>query len=378
MFAFLTRTAAAGLLLAFVPGASAQLAPGVNLPPPDSAGWIKIFRGVQDTGNFYRYMGSTRVVPSQHKQHFLGPNPASPSAPFSVLGGDTIRSSGTPNGHLIFKQPLSHYRVSYQLKWPGNVGNAGLLMKVQENDTAQSQGFPRSVEAQGDPTQGVGQIWALGSIRQGNAMVNGGTWVTLRASTFNHPAGWCTGSELAARYDSTQPEIHWGGGGDPCGNLIVGAPGWQQPRPPALHTGSSWRNNTDWVTVEVETHGHGTTTHFVDGQVVMRYHSPRIAPRDQPDAVIKYLTSGLMAWQSEGSNVYYRDLKVQLFPEDPLYATLYPASLRESAAQGDTRTSLGPTLRFERGAPVIVLPSGKIVSPEGRTRRDGAGVGDRP
>ena len=368
MFFSLNRMAGIGLFLSLVPVA-AQLAPGVNLPPPDSAGWIKIFRGVQDTGNFYRYMGSSRVVPSEHKQHFLGPNPDAPAAPFSVLGGDTIRSSGTPNGHLIFKQPFSHYRVSYQLKWPGNVGNAGLLMKVQEDDTAQSQGFPRSVEAQGDPTQGVGQIWALGSIRQGNSMVNGGTWVTLRAFTFNHPAGWCTGSELAARYDSTQPEISWGGGGDPCGNLIVGSPGWQYPRPASLHTGSGWRSNTDWVTVEVETHGHGVTTHYVDGQVVMRYHSPRIAPRDQPDAVIKYLTSGLMAWQSEGSNVYYRDLKVQLFPEDPLYETLYPTSI-QGVTRADRRDARPRTqVRFERGFPVILLPSGKNVSPEGKVRK---------
>src|SRR5690606_9454053 len=116
-------------------------------------------------------------------------------------------------------------------------------------------------------------------------------------------------------------------------------------------TGTAWRTNTDWVTVEVETHGHGVTTHYVDGQVVMRYHSPRIAPRTQPEAVIKYLTSGLMAWQSEGSNVLYRDLRIKLFPEDPLYETLYPASLRGPASAGRARRP-GPELRFERGFPV--------------------------
>lgn len=337
--------------------ARAQLVEGVELPPPDSAGWIKIFRGIQDTGNFYRYMGTNRSVPAQNRQ-------AWPADPFTVPGGDTIRSDGSPQGHLIFRQPLSHYRVSYQLKWPGNVGNAGLLMKVQEHDTAQSQGFPRSVECQGDPTQGIGQIWALGSIREGNQMVNGGTWVTLRASTFNHPAGWCSGSELAARYDSTQPEIHWGGGGDPCGNLIVGAPGWQYPRPAELHTGNAWRNNTDWVTVEVETHGHDTTTHFVNGQVVMKYHSPRIAPRGDQASVIKYLTSGLMAWQSEGSNVYYRDLKVMLFPEDPLYEHLYPTSVHGEATV-KRRVSRARVV-FERGFPVAITANGERRTLDGR------------
>jgi hypothetical protein len=196
-------------------------------------------------------------------------------------------------------------------------------------------------------------------------MVNGGTWVTLRASTFNHPAGWCTGSELAARYDSTQPEIHWGGGGDPCGNLIVGSPGWQYPRPAALHTGSAWRTNTDWVTVEVETHGKDTTIHFVEGQIVMKYHSPRIAPRAKQDSVIKYLVSGLMAWQSEGSNVYYRDLKIKLFPEDPLYAHFYSTPVRGEAAM---RRAVAPRARvmFENGFPVAVTPAGEVRTLNGR------------
>ncbi len=347
--------------------AQAQLVPGVNLPQPDSAGWIKIFRGIQDTGNFYRFMGSSRVVPAQNRQHFLGANPANPSAPFTVLAGDTIRSSGTPNGHLIFKQPLSHHRVRFQMKWPGSIGNAGLLMKVQENDTAQSQGFPRSVECQGDPNQGLGQIWALGSIRQGNSMVNGGTWVTLRGRTITHPAGWCTSGQQAARYDSTESEIHWGGGGDPCGNLIVGGPGWQQPRPPALHTGSAWRTNTDWVTVEVETRGKDTTIHYVEGQIVMKYHSPRIAPRTKQDSVIKYLESGLMAWQSEGSNVYYRNMEIKLFPEDPLYEHLYPTSVRGEAA---ARKALPRArVRFENGFPVAVTPAGEARTLTGRALR---------
>lgn len=342
---------------------------GVTVPPPDSAGWIKIFRGVQDTGNFYRFMGSSRVVPAQNRQHFLGANPANPSAPFTVLSGDTIRSHGSPQGHLIFKLPLSHHRVRFQMKWPGSVGNTGILMKVQEHDTAQSQGFPRSVECQGDPLQGIGQIWALGSIRTGNSMQNGGTWVTFRGRTITHPSSWAAGAGCtqARRYDPSEPEIHFGGGGDPCNNLIVGMPGWQQPRPAAIHNGSNWRSNTDWITVEVDTRGHDTTVHYVDGMEVMRYHSPRIAPRDNPDAVIKYLTSGLMAWQSEGSNVYFRNLEIKLHPEDPLYATLYPVSLRGASAPA--RTGARPAVVLERGFPVAVDRDGNMRSLTGRRVR---------
>jgi hypothetical protein len=352
-----------GTALALSGGAQAQLAPGVNLPAPDSAGWIKIFRGVQDTGNFYRFMGTTRVVPAQNKQHFLGTNPASPSAPFTVVGGDTIRSAGSPAGHLIFKQTLSHYRVSYQLRWPGATGNTGMLLKVQENDTAQSQGFPRSVECQGDPNQGIGQIWALGSIREGTAMQNGGTWVTFRGRSITHPFGG-----TARQFDTASPEIHYGGGGDPSNNLIVGLQGWRQPRPAALNcgTGSTCQgNNTGWVTVEADVHGHDTTKHFVEGELVMQYHSPRIAPRNDQAAVMKYLTSGQIAWQSEGSNVYFRNLKIKLYPEDPLYATLYPTNV-QAGIPAKAGKRMGSRLIFDRGFPIMIERNGERHTLTGR------------
>jgi hypothetical protein len=118
--------------------------------------------------------------------------------------------------------------------------------------------------------------------------------------------------------------------------------------------------------VEVETHGKDTTTHFVEGQVVMKYHSPRIAPRAKQDSVIKYLTSGLMAWQSEASNVYYRNLKIKLFPEDPLYSTLYPTALR--AERPVRRTAARPRLVFERGYPKALMSDGSLVSVDGSVK----------
>src|SRR5690606_28879594 len=51
-----------------------------------------------------------------------------------------------------------------------------------------------------------------------------------------------------------------------------------------------------------------------------------IAPRNNADQVIKYLTEGQFAWQSEGSTVWFRNIRIMLFPEDPLYAGLYPST----------------------------------------------------
>jgi hypothetical protein len=142
-------------------GVSWSQTPVVNLPQPDSEGWIKLFRG-SNTSDFYSFMA---------------------------------------------------------------------LTKVQEDDTAQSQGFPRSIECQGDPNQGIGQIWALGSI--GNQ--NGGTWITFRGRKIDHPASWANGpTDSAGQFDPAAPEMDFGGLGDPTNNLIVGRPGYGQPRPAAI------------------------------------------------------------------------------------------------------------------------------------------------
>jgi hypothetical protein len=177
------------------------------------------------------------------------------------------------------------------------------------------------VECQGDPNQGMGQIWSLGSIRENGSMVNGGTWITVRAKSIVHPFN---SANTARQFDPSSPEIDYGGGGDPSNNLIVGGLGWQQPRPAAL-------NNGGWITIEVESRGHDTTKHFVDNQLVMQYRNPRIAPRNNASQVQKLLTSGLFAWQSEGSRVWFRNIRIKLFPQDPLYDYLYATSTRDAS-----------------------------------------------
>jgi hypothetical protein len=271
--------------------------PTVTLPKPDTDGWIKIFRG-GNTSDFSIYSGSG--APSQ--------NPKAFGSPFFVQGGDTIRTSGSPNAQLIFKQNFSHYIMEVQLRWPGNLGNTGVMTKIQYGDVGQGDGLPRAVECQGDPNQGIGQIWALGSI-DGQS---GGTWITVRARMVTHPFG----GGQAAQADSTQAEIDYGGVGAPSNNLIIGFPGWQKPKPAAL-------TNAGWVTIRVESHGKDTTRHFVDDQKVMEYRNPRIAPKNNANSVVKYLTEGMLSVQSEGTQVWYRNWRIKLLPEDPLYASLY-------------------------------------------------------
>jgi hypothetical protein len=309
--------------------------PTVTLPKPDAEGWIKLFRG-DNTADFSIYSGSG--APSQ--------NPRSFADPFYVQGGDTIRTDGAPNAQLIFRQNFSHYIMQVQLRWPGNLGNTGVMTKIQWSDPGQGDGLPRAVEVQGDPNQGIGQIWALGNM-QGQAE---GTWITVRARMISHPFG----GGQAAQADSTAPEIDWGGGGAHSKNLIVGFPGWRQPRPAAL-------NNGGWVTIEVESHGHDTTRHFVDGQKVMEYRNPRIASQTDANNIVKRLTTGMLSVQSEGTQVWYRNWRIKLLPEDPLYESLYgpPVTLAPRPASESRSASL--RLGFQDGA-LRILSGGRPVS----------------
>jgi hypothetical protein len=311
-------------------------AQNVKLPKPDAQGWIKIFRG-DNTSDFYAYTAGGFTPPSQARQAF-------PGGPFQIQGGDTIRTTGAPNGQLIFRQNFSHYRMQVEFRWPGSLGNTGIMTKIQENDSGQGGGLPRAIECQGDPGQGMGQIWALGSM----GGQTGGSWITVRARMVSHPFG----GGQAAQADSSAPEIDFGGASGSA-NLIIGYPGWQKPRPAALTNGG-------WVLFEVESHGKDTTRHFIDGQKVMQYRNPRMAPRNNANQIIKHLTEGMLSVQSEGTPVWYRNWRIMLLPEDPLYASLYPTTLIKKAPEAE-RSKTSYRLGFD-GSTLSILSEGRPAS----------------
>ena len=103
----------------------------------------------------------------------------------------------------------------------------------------------------------------------------------------------------------------------------------------------------DWVSFEADVHGSDSIAHIVMNQVMIKYRNPRVAPRNNPNQVEKYLKEGLLGWQSEGVPVQYRNIEIKLYPEDPLYATLYPTGLKAATIQGKRRES--PVLDFHDG-----------------------------
>jgi hypothetical protein len=288
--------------------------PVVKLPRPDADGWIKLWRG-DNPGDFYTYYGSGN------------PDNPFPDNTFK-FSADTIVVSGTPTGHIVFKQPFSHYRIRFEQMMPVKLGNSGMLVHVQPNDPALWGSFPRSIECQGDPTQGMGQIWCISNV-----------WVTVHATAGGTP-----------RYNPASPLITYGAKNDNS-RQILGV------KEPALKVG-------EWVMIEAEVHGSDSLEHLVRGETMIKYSNPHVAPPDNPNQVEKVLKSGLLAWQSEGVPVRYRNIRIKLFKEDPLYASLYP-----STAAADYRilpkAAHKPALRMGPGA-LRVLSGERSLTVTGR------------
>lgn len=290
----------------------------VALPKPDADGWINLFRGT-NTSDFFTYYGSGN------------PNNPFPDKTFTAKK-DTIEVTGSPTGHIIFKQAFSHYRVRYEQMMPTRLGNAGMLVHVQINDPALWGSFPRSIECQGDPGQGMGQIWCISNV-----------WVTVHATSNGTP-----------RYNPTAPLITYGAKNDGS-RQILGI------KEPTLKVG-------EWVMIEAEVHGSDSLAHIVRGETMIKYSNPRVAPADKPDQVEKTLKSGLLAWQSEGVPVRYRNIQIKLFKEDPLYASLYPTT---AAADHRIMPKAGtkPSLRVGQGAIRVLRGDGSEAGLSGRALR---------
>jgi hypothetical protein len=296
----------------------------VPLPEPDSAGWIRLFRGNNASDFFAAPNNST--PPGRT----LG---AFPASPYSVTG-DTIRVTGNPAGQFYFKQPFSHYKIRYQMRFPnftnggtnGNTGtgNCGMLLHVQAQDPT-TNGFPRSVESQGDPTQGMGQLWPIGDV-----------WVTT------------TGRTVSGRmqYDSAGPEVVYGAL-NWNSRVIVGQNGWAQP------TFASQQQD-GWVTQEAHVYGNDSIIHLVNGVPRIKYRNPRVSPGGTPNNVTKLLSRGLLAWQSEGTSVWYRNIEIQLLPGDSLYT---PVSITPGARKSSASKSAAPRMNLDNAAPAAIVPT---------------------
>lgn len=261
--------ALAGMALVAAVGARGQT---VNLPAPDKDGWIKLFRGNNHSDFYARLSGN------------IGQDVAftanTANATFKSTG-DTIQTTGRPTGHLAFKQVFSHYHFKMEMMIPSQT-NCGLLLHIRENEEKMGD-FPRSVECQGDPNQGMGELWTISKV-----------WVTVKVKSASDHT-----------YDSAGVEVAHGS------NNFDNSRVCHQSK-------NMYKGNGQWNLVEAVVNGADSISHIINGTRVMRYTKVRIENDNN-----KPLNNGRIAVQAEGSTAYYRSIYIRLLPGDPLYTPVY-------------------------------------------------------
>jgi hypothetical protein len=206
-----------------------------------------------------------------------------------VDGQPAIRISGEVFGELRSSRSLKDYHLKFQFKWgerkwpPRDAAttarDSGLLYHVHAEPGAQGRTWARSIELQ-IQEHDVGDLYAVGSAIAVRAKLRPGT----SPGVFDYdPAGEWT-------YFSQSQGMS---------GRCVKQPDNEKP------TG-------EWNTVELIAF-HDDAIHIVNGKVVMRLHGPVRIDSDLPTPV----TSGPIILQSEGAEVFYRDIQFRSISSIP-------------------------------------------------------------
>jgi hypothetical protein len=212
----------------------------------------------------------------------------------NVDGRPAIRISGECFGELRSTRAFQNYHLKFQFKWgekkwPPRDGattqrDSGLLYHVHAEPGAEGRTWARSIELQ-IQERDVGDLYAVGSA------------IAVRAK-------WQPGAQPGAAgtyiYDPNGTWTYF--------SQIAGQTGRCVKSPDAENPSGQWN------TVELVCFG-PDCIHIVNGKVVMRLYSPMRIDGPLPTTV----TSGGIILQSEGAEVYYRDVEfrsITAIPEE--------------------------------------------------------------
>lgn len=205
---------------------------------------------------------------------------------FTVVAMDgrpAIRISGEVFGELRTRASFQNYHLRLQFKWgdkqwpprdaPGTPRDSGLLYHVHAPPGQDGRVWARSIELQ-IQEHDVGDLYAIGSVIAVRAKARRGTQPLL----YDYDPGgeWTFFSQAQG-----------------ASGRCIKQPDNEKP------TG-------EWNTVELIAFGEDSI-HIVNGKVVMRLHGPL----DISGAVPVPVTSGPIILQSEGAEVYYRDIEIR-------------------------------------------------------------------
>lgn len=236
-----------------------------------SNGWTPLWNGT-DLDGWTTWM--RQPAPSSHEVF---------SVVRDVDGRAAIRISGEVFGELRTKSSFRDYHLRLQFKWgekkwpprdrPETPRDSGLLYHVHSAPGAGGRTWARSIELQ-IQEHDVGDLYAIGSAIAVRATARAGTKPTL--------------------YDY-----------DPAGEWTFfsqsqGAPGRCIKQPDHEKPTGAW-NTVELIAFRDD------SIHIVNGKVVMRLHGPVRIDGDLPTPV----TSGPIILQSEGAEVFYRDIQLR-------------------------------------------------------------------
>ena len=200
-----------------------------------------------------------------------------------VDGRPAIRISGEVFGELRSKASFKDYHLKMQFKWgekkwaprdrAETPRDSGLLYHVHSEPGAEGRTWARSVELQ-IQEHDVGDLYAVGSA------------IAVRAR---------------ARPDTKPPLYDY----DPAGEWTYFSQS-QGSSGRCIKQPDNEKPTGQWNTVELIAFG-DDAIHIVNGKVVMRLHGPVRINGDLPTPV----TSGPIILQSEGAEIFYRDIEVR-------------------------------------------------------------------
>jgi hypothetical protein len=210
--------------------------------------------------------------------------------PFNVFtvvtadGRPAVRVSGQIFGELRSRETFANYHLRLQFKWgekkwpprnkPETPRDSGLLYHVHAPPGEGGRTWASSIELQ-IQEHDVGDLYAVNS------------QISVRSRELPAPP-----APPRAVYD---PQAEW--------QVFSQVPG---SRGRCLKQPDNEKPTGEWNTVELICLGEDSV-HIVNGVVVMRLHGPRRIDGAQPTPV----TSGPIILQSEGAEIYYRDIEIR-------------------------------------------------------------------
>ena len=257
-------------------------------------GWISLWNG-RDLAGWSTWLakphpstelpGAEKDAKGNYKEPIgAGRDPLGVFTVVSTDGRPAIRISGQVFGELRSADSFTNYRLRLQFKWgvkkwpprdmPETQRDSGLLYHVHAAAGAEGRTWARSTELQ-IQERDVGDLYSIGS------------FVFVR-STLRKGTG-TAGTKPVYDYDPAGP---W--------NVFAQVPG-QDGR--CVKQPDHEKPSGEWNTVELVCLGEDSL-HVVNGTVVMRLHSTMRMDTPTPQVV----TAGPIILQSEGAEVFYRDI----------------------------------------------------------------------